>query len=350
MTRCAKCDKRILMGGIKACEGTYCTSACAFGDFQPRFLEALAVAAEKTPNPFPNAAPPPKPKPELADWESENAPGMADSLKDIIIIAAGLVVMALVVVVIREIHKVVQYPFYAQTFLFVFPLGAGLCGFVAGGGFWFLLRKFERLPNFLTYLAAALGGAAGFVFIYFLMWMQLEDQGVPIRDEVGFVDFLRMAIENQAIKIGQGGGKPIELGKAGYVAFVLNVLGFGLGGVVAVSVAGAKAYCKNCRRYFRTVGTQKRSSHDPETTGSSLYPVIVGIQTGRLQEAVDLHAESGLADEKAFWSSTVTLEACPGCGLHKATLTGSIQAERGPEPVTGFVYIGTVQQRVVLPG
>ena len=349
MTRCAKCDKRILMGGIKACEGTYCTSACAFGDFQPRFLEALAVAAEKTPNPFPNAAPPPKPKPELADWESEATPGMADSLKDIIIIAVGLVVMALVVVVIREIHKVVQYPFYAQTFLIVIPFGAGVCGFVAAGGFWYSLRKFERLPNFLTYASAALGGAAGFVMIYFLMWMQLQDQGVRIRDQVGFVDFLHMAIENQAIKIGHGGGKPIELGKAGYVAFVLNVLGFGFGSLAAVSSAGSKTYCKNCRRYFRTVGTQKRSSHDPETTGSSLYPVIVGIQTGRLQEAVDLHAESGLPDEKAFWSSTVTLEACPGCGLHKATLTSSIQSGRGPEPVPGFVYIGTVQQRVVLP-
>jgi hypothetical protein len=115
-----------------------------------------------------------------------------------------------------------------------------------------------------------------------------------------------------------------------------------------VKFGGGKAYCPNCKRYLRSIGKQIRSGSDPEATAAALHPVIAAIQVGRIQEALELHAHSGQAGSKEYWATTIAVDACPGCGMHMATLTASVKGDRGPQPVQGFTFQGATRGRVQL--
>ena len=191
-----------------------------------------------------------------------------------------------------------------------------------------------------------MGGALAYVAIYFCLWWGLEIEGKLIRDQVGFIDFLRIFLVNQKIQVGRGAGPVVELGNWGYARFGINLVGFALGVVTMVAIAGGKTYCPKCRRYFKTVGTQVRTSIDPQTTAYQLHPVIAGLASGRVQEAVDLHAASGVPGTKGYWTSTVVVEGCPGCGRHHATLTATVPGDKGVDHVEGFRFLGTTDRAV----
>jgi hypothetical protein len=91
----------------------------------------------------------------------------------------------------------------------------------------------------------------------------------------------------------------------------------------------------------RTVGKQSRSGSDPEAVAAALGPVIAALSAGRLQEALELHAAAEDRGKKGFWNTTIVVEACPGCGMHKATMTATVPGQRGPQAVEGFKYEGT---------
>jgi hypothetical protein len=343
MPTCATCNKNFLMGGVKDQDARYCSVNCRFQDFFAKLTDSLGRAAAEDPEPLP--APEPTPGPKDANEDFGSSP-VADSAKDLIVIAVGLGTVVAVNGLIQWIYTQVKYPFFGQTVMFVIPVGALLCGMVAGIGFWVALRRLDRLPTKLTYLAAALGGVIGYIMIYFFTWWGMEFPGGKLRDHVDFLQFLRVMVENQGVRVRNG--PVIDLGKWGYARFAINLVGSVFGVVAMVAIGGGKAYCPSCRRYLRTVGKQSRASSDPEATGAMLHPVIFGVVANRLQEALDLHAASGEPGAKGFWTTIIAVEACPGCGKHQAKLTATIPGEQGPQPVQGFAFQGTSESPVFL--
>jgi len=352
MARCVTCNANlfnVLIGKIQVGDLRYCSVACASKDFFRKLQAALVRAATANPNPLPDSEPTPTEK--ETGGEDSASPIVLDESNNLAVIGLGLATIAVVTILIHGIHAMVEYPFFAQTVWFVIPIGAFLCGMVAGCGFWLALRRFHRLPTGLTYLAAGLGGAFGYILIFFLMWWQLDIQGVKVRDEVSFLEFIQYVIENQRVRIHRAGNLKggdndgIELGKWGYARFAINLAGFALGVVAMVAIAGGKAYCPKCKRYLVTVGKQSRSSSDPEGAGTELHPVLAGIMSGRIQQALDLHAAS-VHEGKGFLTTTITVEGCPDCGMQLATLTASVQGQQ----VEDFVFQGKTDRSVRLPG
>ncbi|MBL8798825.1 MAG: hypothetical protein JNM56_33335 [Planctomycetia bacterium] len=315
--------------------------------FIPRFEAAQAREAAARPNPLPE--PPPQSGPTAPKAAPVEGVKGSDAGKDLLVMVLGAVTVLAVAAAIYWLVEFVGYPFHAQMMWLVFPIGAPICGLVAGAGFWLALRQFHRRPQTSTYVAAAVAGVLGYVLIYFLMWWFLESQGVRVRDEVGFVEFMQFVMENQRVRHSGSGGEGAELGQWGYAQFAINVAGFAAGILVMVQAGGNKTFCPRCKRYFRKVGKQSRSSTNPEATAAALHPVIHGFRVGRIQEAVQLHADFGTPGNREYWTTTITVEACTGCGLHLATLEAAIKDNQGSRPVPGFFFRGVTLQAVRFP-
>ena len=175
MERCVSCNKPFILGGRKGSAARYCTSACQFRDFLPRFKAALEHAAAANPAPLRDRGPFSKANPPPVD--EFGSAMVAEGSMDLIVIVLGSAVAAAVAVAIYGIAGLVQYPFHAQTVWFVIPLGAFFCGMAAGCGFWVGLRWLGRPPTNLTFVAAFVGGALAYVLIDFVRWWMLEFQG-----------------------------------------------------------------------------------------------------------------------------------------------------------------------------
>lgn len=350
MATCAKCGKNILMGGPKIGEFRYCSQQCRFQGF----FEKLMLAMEKRAASEPPPAPPPVATgaatdrvPDLLDESNFTSTG--EDLKDLTIVLFGLGGLVAAAFLIHVLVELVNYPFHNQTFWFVLPIGAFLCGMVAGLGYWVGLRSMDRLPNKWTYFSAIVGGAGSYVLIYFLMWWFFEAKGQKARDQISFLDFLQVVLEHQRVKFGRGKGEGVELGKWGHARFAINIVGYVLGVLATISIGGGKTYCVKCKRYLKTVGSQVRSSDDPEPTGAALHGVVALLVAGHLQEALDAHAASGEPGAKRFWASTIKVERCPGCEEHQAKLSANVLGERGRQEVEGFVFQGKSPRTVRMP-
>lgn len=347
MSRCVTCNKKIIaFGGIKDSDSHYCSSACWFRVFFPKLAAALARLAAANPSPLP--APAGALSSETQAMDASDYPAADDGNGDLSVILIGSGVSVAVAALIYWLVNLVGYPFHLQSLWFVIPVGAYLCGMVAGVGYWLSLRWFDRRPTGWTYLFAGLGGAFSYVVIYVLMWWMMEFEGTMVREVIGFSDFLQLSIEHQRIRFEHGQAEGFEVGKWGYPKFAINVLGFALGVVSVVAMVGEKPYCPRCRRYLRTVGKQVRSSSDPEATAVALQPTIAGVLSGRIQEAVDRHAGLSMPGARGLFTTTIAVAACPGCGVHLATLTASIQGDQGRQDVEEFTFHGTTSDPVQL--
>jgi hypothetical protein len=346
MATCAACGKSILMGGVKEVDARYCNQACRGRAFFSQFNQALERAAALNPIAPPAASA--SPRAGAAPEPAFEPDPLARGAGELAIISVGFLGVAAVVALIWFIYEKVQYPFFAQTFWFVVPIGALLCGMVAGAGFMLGHRMMNRLPTPVTYVASGIAGIAGYFLIFGLTWWFTSIGNVRLHDVVGFPQFLQVMVENQSIRFRNGA--PIDLGKWGYPRFAINLAGFAIGVVCMVAIAGGKAYCAKCRRYLTTVGTQTRSSSDPLAAAAALQPVIALLNAGRIQEALDRHSAWEATDRNAFLTTAIKVEMCGGCGMHVATLGASSKTDNGVQPVNGFSYQGRTDQRILIPG
>ena len=131
---------------------------------------------------------------------------------------------------------------------------------------------------------------------------------------------------------------------------MINLAGFALGVMATVAIAGGKAYCTRCGRYLTTVGSQTRTSSDPEATAQAIAPVIAKVNAGRIQDALDLHAAWDGSDRNGFVTTKVAVETCTGCGMHLGTLTAISKSDNNVVPVLSIKFQGKTHERVIIPG
>jgi hypothetical protein len=346
MATCTACGKKILVGGVKEGDTRFCNQACRGAEFFARFNAALERAAAA--NPGPNRAVSPSPSGSALPEPAFEPDPVARGAGDLAIVATGLLGVAAVVALIWFVYEKVQYPFFSQTVWFVIPIGSWLCGLVAGVGFLLGHRMMNRLPSPVTYVAAGVAGASRYLLIFGLSWWFTSVGDVKLREIVGFPQYLQVMVENQSVRFQHGA--PIDLGKWGYPRFAINLVGFAIGVLCMVAIAGGKAYCARCRRYLTTVGSQTRTSSDPDAAAIALQPVIAALSAGRIQEALDRHSTWDATDRKGFFTTTVKVKMCSGCGMHLANLSASSKTDNGVQPVAGFAYQARTDQRVVIPG
>ncbi len=346
MAACAACGKNILVGAVKDGETRYCSQTCRGNVFIERFGSALERATALNAEPIPAT--------QSSSTASEGREANADSdpiargAGELGVSGLGLAVGATVVALIWFIHEKVNYPFFAQTVWFVIPIGAFCCGMAAGLGFFLGIRVFNRRPSILTFVVAGLSGLAGYVLIFGLTWWFDEVGGLKVRDMVPFPQFLQAVVENQRVQFRHGG--PIDLGKWGYGRFVINLAGFACGVMATVAIAAGKEYCTRCGRYLTTVGSQTRTSSDPEATAQGIATLIARVNAGRIQDALDLHAAWDSSDRTGFVTTKIAVETCTGCGMHLGTLTAVSKSDNNVAPVISLKLQGRTNERVLIPG
>jgi hypothetical protein len=335
------------MAGARYEDAHYCNKLCWARDFSPRFQVALDRAAGDDPGPFPEPHPP--------SAETESTSGGSDlesSGKDDgewAVIGLGLAVMAAASVLIGFICARAGYPLFALMGPSVFPSGAWLCGMATGLGFWLTLRRLHRRATLRSSLAAGLAGLAAYLLIAAVAWSSLEDHGKNVRDSTSFIEFLQWRL-----RLGPRGqirrDAAFVVSKGGYDALAANLLGFvfGIGTASGLTLAGP--YCSRCRRYLMKAGEQTRRSSDPEASAAALHPIIAAVRAGRVQEALDLHAALDAADRKGVLTTTISVVACPSCGVHTATLVGSYPKNHDVAVAKGFGYEGKTDRQVVIRG
>ena len=250
-------------------------------------------------------------------------------------IGLGLVIVATASGLIGLVCQKVGYPLFALTARSVLPVGAYACGMVAGLGFWGTLRALHRRPTITAWPAAGLGGVAAYLLIFALAWWSMEDHGRKVRESVGFLEFVRVRMEYRA---GQDirPDFPVAVSTWGYTGFAINVVGFLVGFATMSLATTGKWYCSPCRRYFMRVGEQTRRSSDPEAAAMAFHQVVAALRAGRVQESLDLHAALDAADRTGVLTTTISVAACPSCGMHHATLVGSYPTDNNVAVAEGF--------------
>ena len=98
------------------------------------------------------------------------------------------------------------------------------------------------------------------------------------------------------------------------------------------------------------MGSQTRTSSDPDATAQAIAPLIARVNAGRIQEALDSHAAWDAGDRKGFVTTKIVVETCTGCGMHIGTLTAVSLSDNNVSPVLSLKFQGRTHERVMIPG
>ena len=240
--QCARpAEKKILVGGVTELDARYCNQVCRGNAFFNRFNSVLSSGRCRQTRSASSVTASPTAARKRQSPTAESDP-ITEGAGEIAIIGIGIPVVGAVSALIWFIYEKVNYPFFAQTVWFVIPIGAFLCGMVAGIGFFLGHPRFQPAASHADVRRGGTGWHRGLRPDF---WTELVVHGirqsVRLRDVVGFSQFLQVMVENQRVQFRHGA--PIDLGKWGYARFVINLAGFALGVVGTVAIAGGKAYC-----------------------------------------------------------------------------------------------------------
>ncbi len=260
-------------------------------------------------------------------------------LEDLVVTAFGMASSGAVAYgsfYLARYHDFAVYIWMADA---VIPIGAMLCGFVAAVGYWVGSRLFNHKPTKLLLLNIVLVSVGTFFSIYHLEYTHASYHGTPLDQVMSFPDYLRASIENMTYKSSHSWEKPTELGKWGWGAAGLQVLGFSLGGWLVYAVLAGTPFCARCSMYFRRLWSRGTKWKDLEDMGRQYDQLSALIEGGHFQAAVDQHAASGEKMLRVKGLLTMMQHQCPGC--HENRLTLLAQRANGNQ-------MATVARRVVV--
>lgn len=317
MARCAECQKRILHGGIRAGDAHLCGPACADKALIPAFHAALeAPGPTTTPIPLPSATRPGPDDSMLVDREGA---------KPVLVIAIGIAVALLLSLGLHVAESAIEWQLRGLSFWVVLPVGAVLNGMIISAGFFGAIRLLNVPPRASTYVAASLAAGALCWLTWIASYLTLTDEtGTPVRDLLGFGEFMKLIIEESSISLGRSGGSAVTAGKWGYALFAADCVGFMIGAWATVRMAGAKPYCAKCGRFMARIGRVARSSADPTSAGTTLHAMQAHLRANDPSRALEALGGFGAPDEKAFFGIGIDCHGCPACKDYRAVVTTTL--------------------------
>ncbi len=159
---------------------------------------------------------------------------------------------------------------------YILPIGALIVGLVAGSGY--------GVASWLTGVRISRGLLAAILALQILAY--IAAQYIEYRhlisiyggeEEIGFLRFFDLTTRAFAWQ-GKDGAAGSALGGWGYIWRILEIGGFGLGGIFAPLILKSKPYCENCQRYMRTrslglipAGVAVKKIKKKDTEGQAAY-------------------------------------------------------------------------------
>ena len=214
-------------------------------------------------------------------------------------------------------HDFAIYTWMANA---VIPIGSIICGFVAAIGYWVGSRLFNHKPTRLLLCNIVLVSVGTFFSIYHLEYTHSFYGGQRLEEVMSFPDYLTASIEHMTYKSSRSGEQATELGKWGWGAAGLQVLGFCLGGWAVYVMLAGTPFCANCSMYFRRVWARGTKWKDLSEMGQQYDQLGALLEGGHFETAVDQHAASGAKMYRAKGLLTMTHHQCPGCQENRLTL------------------------------
>lgn len=246
---------------------------------------------------------------------------MNNTTQDLIVTAFGFVASLATAVVLFLGEKYLHIAFYSLMVWFVIPVGAGLSGFVAAGGYYLGSILFGHKPTRLLLLNMILVSIGTFFTIYWLSYLSMEIDGKAVSDYVPFSKYMDVMLTHQSMEFRVHGAKvgtTSELGSFGYVTAVLQIVGFAVGGVAIFLYLSSLPYCQKCSKYLKAKAKQVRYAGEPESFTSMVKELAFFYQQDQLQKALDNHGNFGEPKnpKNGYLMSTLERKQCPTCNVN----------------------------------
>jgi hypothetical protein len=240
---------------------------------------------------------------------------MNHTLRDLLIVAAGLCTSVITTVVIWLSLHYLHFSVYGFSYWFI-PVGAVLCGVAAGSGYYWASMKLHRKATALV-LANLLSMAVSTYFVVqYLQYYAIAVNGQPARDLVSFPAFLDLVIRNQKLGLMMTGLDTGALGVFGYVLVLVQIGGFAYGGFYLFSKLRVRAYCDRCEALLEPSMVDSRYAVATQEM-SQLFDVLKKLyRIGKIGEAIAFFAQWGLAvpPRNCRLATDIVVCCCSNCG------------------------------------
>jgi hypothetical protein len=239
------------------------------------------------------------------------------TIEDLVVGACGFVTSLLTGLILFIVAQKTGFAFYTYMYWFVIPAGAGLSGFAGASGYYAGARFFGHKPSVIFLLNVVAASLATFFLIHYLSYLTLAVDGKQVSNYIPFTQYLDLAIRstNMRFRVGSTG----ELGSAGYVVALLQVVGFGVGGFAVYVYLTEQPYCERCTRYMSKKGTSTRYTGqytgDVETFQSSVTRVIQHLSSGSPGDALEEQRTFGDPEcgKANYLRSIINVRVCKEC-------------------------------------
>lgn len=322
MATCAACQKTIVFGATKVGDVPYCGEKCADATVMPLFSSAYDAAEVQSPT-VPKAAAA-RTGPEDAMLVDRNGHRHA------LVIAIGIAVAIALSFGLHFAEASIGRELRGLNFWIILPVGAALNGALISLGFFAAIRLLDAPPRMTTFIAAiATAGVLCWLTFVLSYYTLTDEQGTPIREFVGFAEFMKVVIEESQLSLGSRSKALTTVGSWGYALYAADWIGFMLGAWFVTRLAGAKPFCATCGRFMAKIGRLVHSGDDPAAAGATLKAVHAHLAANNPTRAVESLSAFGAKGEKSYLGITLDCHGCPMCKDYSVVAGMSLAGARG---------------------
>lgn len=230
--------------------------------------------------------------------------------KDLIVTGFAALTGALVAWLLALVDIHVHFAIYAFSWNFI-PLGAILCGALAGSGYYLGFQLFPHRPTRLLLLNAILSSVAVYFLVYYIAYSLAEVNGAPVSRLVSFGRYMSLVIENrrQYVYFTNFG----RVGPLGYLLVAAQLAGFVIGGFFVVRTLMKVPCCDHCDRILKNPKVMLRPSNSLLGLEDLFGKMRSALAAGRSAEAIQLMASPGAGPGNAAHKLFLTLWKCDRC-------------------------------------
>jgi hypothetical protein len=245
-------------------------------------------------------------------------------MRELLLGACGLASSVLTAILLAYAELAWDFPVYSYMVFFLVPLGAIAAGAVGAGGYYVGARLVGAPPGRIAVGSIVVASLATFFLLHYAEYRWLDVDGRPVRDLVSFPRYLDHRIQATAVEIDVHGkkGQTDRLDELGYVVAGLQLLGFGVGGVVVLGYLRKIPCCRRCGLFVVRSSVTERSTNDRSAFSAGYDRVSDQFDLGALDGVVREHETMGTEGTRGNdCRATLEVRACPVCANRWVQLT-----------------------------
>ncbi|MBC8039662.1 MAG: DUF4339 domain-containing protein [Opitutaceae bacterium] len=213
-----------------------------------------------------------------------------ETIKLLFVSGCGLCTSLFLGTILAAVEIGTGWALYSFTLWFVLPAGAAATGLIAAGGMFYAARWVHYYPRFLFFVASIAIATGTLAAIHFIVWSGTVVEGTPLREIIGFADYLNWVSHHTSIVTKHNATKPVDLGETvSFVYFAIQTLGFMFGGLCLFGLLRDQPYCHESGTYKKKSGVMELYERNPQTLETQVKIIKSLLEQGRHSEAIARH-------------------------------------------------------------